>query len=189
MWGISQGGWVAPLAATLSSERLLPRPGRLGRRDSGRADALDGRFQAGREYGEEAGEQAARIWELGLEWMRGADRAPLEEAVAAGAQEEWWPKAFFPTEVPGDEARGEVRDELDFDPAPIFAQVRVPTLLFYGDEDEWIPVPESIAAWREARGDEVEVVVVPGTGHEPAVDEVVSPLYEQTMVDWLRRVA
>ena len=84
---------------------------------------------------------------------------------------------------------GEVRDELDFDPAPVFAQVRVPTLLFYGDEDEWIPVPESIAAWREARGEEVEVVVVPGTGHEPAVEEVVSPLYERGMLDWLNRVA
>jgi hypothetical protein len=27
------------------------------------------------------------------------------------------------------------------------------------------------------------------TGHEPAVDEAVSPLYEQKMIDWLKRVA
>jgi uncharacterized protein len=103
--------------------------------------------------------------------------------------EEWWGKAFFPDEVPGDEAREEVREELDFDPAPVFAQVRVPTLLFYGDEDEWIPVDESIAAWREARGDALDVTVVAVTGHEPADGEVVSPLYEQAMLEWLQRVA
>ena len=72
--------------------------------------------------------------------------------------------AWFPEEVPGDEARDAVRTELDFDPVPVFARVRVPTLLVYGDEDEWIPVHESLAAWREARGDEIDIVIVLGTG-------------------------
>jgi pimeloyl-ACP methyl ester carboxylesterase len=146
-------------------------------------------FQAGREYGEDAGEAASRVWELGLDWMRGADREALVQAVAEGSTQEWWPKAFFPAEVPGDEARDEVRDELDFDPEPVFSAVSVPTLLFYGDQDEWIPVPESIATWRRALGDKAELLVIEGVGHEPAVDEAVSPLYEQTMLDWLRRVA
>ena len=47
---------------------------------------------------------------------------------------------------------------------------------------------ERVAAWREARGDQVGVVLVPGTGHEPADDEVVSPLYERAMLDWLQRL-
>jgi len=48
--------------------------------------------------------------------------------------------------------------------------------------------PESIAAWKKARPD-ADVIVVPGTGHEPAVDEVVDPLYERTMAGWLKRLA
>ena len=188
LWGISQGGWIGPLAATMSSEvRFLVLVASVGV-TPGEQMLWTARFQAGREYGDDAGEQAARIWTLCLDWMRGEDRRPLEQAVAAGAKEEWWPKAFFPTEVPGDGAREEVRAELDFDPKPVFAQVRVPTLLFYGDEDEWIPVDESIDAWRRARDGEVDVTVIAGVGHEPAVGEAVSPLYEGTMLEWLERI-
>ena len=187
LWGISQGGWVAPLAATMSDRvAFLVLVASVGV-TPGEQMRWTAQFQAGREYGEEAAAGAERIWLLALEWMRGADRAELESAVAEGRGQDWWPKAFFPEELPGDEARDEVREELDFDPAPVFAEVKVPTLLFYGDEDEWIPVPESIAAWKKARPS-ADVVVVPGTGHEPAVDEVVDPLYERTMLDWLQRL-
>ena len=186
LWGISQGGWVAPLAATRSDRvAFLVLVASVGV-TPGEQMLWTARLQAGREYGGDAGESAARLWGLVLEWMRGADRAPLESALAEAKAAEWWPKAFLPDELPGDEARDEVREELDFDPAPVFAKVEVPALLFYGDQDEWIPVEESIAAWREAR-DDVEVVVIAGTGHEPAVDEVVAPLYEQTLLEWLKQ--
>jgi hypothetical protein len=79
-----------------------------------------------------------------------------------------------------------VREELDFDPTAVFARVRVPTLLVYGDEDEWIPVDESLAAWRDARGEEIDIVMVLGTGHEPAHGEEVSPEYEESLETWLR---
>jgi pimeloyl-ACP methyl ester carboxylesterase len=142
-------------------------------------------FQTRREFGEEAGAEAEGIWELALDWMRGGDRGPLEAAVAEAKEKPWW-KAWFPADVPDDSAREEVRAELDFDPAPIFARVRVPTLLVYGDQDEWIPAEESIASWRDARGGELDVVVIRGAGHEPTVDGAVSPLYEQKLLDWLR---
>lgn len=187
LWGISQGGWVAPLAATMSPDvAFLVLVASVGV-TPGEQMRWTSSFQAGREYGEDAAERADRLWSLALDWMRGADRAPLEAAVADGKEQEWWPKAFLPDELPGDEAREEVRQELDFDPVPVFAAVDVPVLLFYGDQDEWIPVPESIAAWKKARPD-ADVITVPGTGHEPAVDEVVDSLYERTMVDWLERL-
>jgi hypothetical protein len=146
-------------------------------------------FQTTRALGEEAGAEAQRLWDHALDWMRGGDRAPLEAAVAEGRTKPWWKTAWFPEEVPGDEARDAVRSELDFDPAPVFARVRVPTLLVYGDEDEWIPVDESLAAWREARGDEIDIVIVLGTGHEPAHGEDVSSEYEESLETWLRATA
>jgi alpha-beta hydrolase superfamily lysophospholipase len=64
--------------------------------------------------------------------------------------------------------------------------VKVPTLLFYGDDDSWTPVEPSINAWRRARGDQVEVVVLAQTGHEPKLpDGSISPEYEQKLVDWI----
>lgn len=189
LWGISQGGWVAPLTATMSDRVAFlvlvascgVTPGEQMRWTAG--------FQTRRAFGDEAGAGAERLWELALDWMRGGDRAPLEAAVADARTEPWWRTAFFPDEVPGDEAREEVRAELDFDPAPVFAEVRVPTLLVYGDEDEWIPVDESLVTWRDARGDEIDVVVVLGTGHEPAHGEEVSTEYEESLLTWLRATA
>jgi alpha-beta hydrolase superfamily lysophospholipase len=62
----------------------------------------------------------------------------------------------------------------------------VPTLRFSGDDDSWTPVPESIQAWRLARSHEVEIVVLPGTGHEPTLaDGTASPIYEEKLADWL----
>ncbi len=185
LWGISQGGWVAPLAATLSSRVSFlvlvascgVTPGEQMRWTAG--------FQTRREFGDEAGVEAERVWELALDWMRGGDRSPLETAVAEAKVKPWWPKACFPEDVPDDSAREEARAELDFDPAPVFARVRVPVLLVYGDHDEWIPVDKSVASWQSACGGELDVVLIPGAGHEPTVDGVLSPLYEQTMLEWL----
>jgi pimeloyl-ACP methyl ester carboxylesterase len=75
---------------------------------------------------------------------------------------------------------------MDFDPRPVFGQVRVPTLAFYGADDSWTPVEPSVAAWRKARGDDVEIVVIPGAEHDLALpDGTLAPEYEQTLVGWL----
>jgi pimeloyl-ACP methyl ester carboxylesterase len=82
-------------------------------------------------------------------------------------------------------------EEMDFDPRPIFAQVRVPTLAFFGDADSWTPVEASVEAWRDARGQQVEVVIVAGAGHDLTYpDGTFAPEYERKLVAWVgRRVA
>jgi pimeloyl-ACP methyl ester carboxylesterase len=81
----------------------------------------------------------------------------------------------------GEERRGWI-EEMDFEPEPVFARVRVPTLLVYGEADSWMPVDLSVEAWRRARGDEVDVVRLPGVGHEP----IGSREYEEALLGWLR---
>jgi pimeloyl-ACP methyl ester carboxylesterase len=187
LWGLSQGSWIGPIAAVRSrSVAFLVLVASCGVTPGNQMHWTAG-FQAGRAFGDEAGASAAQIWALVLDWMRGGDRRPLESAIASGSTKEWWSKACISTDLPPDSEREEVRAELDFDPEPVFARVEVPTLLIYGDRDEWIPVDESIAAWRRARGDAVDVVIIPGAGHEPTVDGVLSPVYERTVLDWLAR--
>ena len=86
---------------------------------------------------------------------------------------------------------------MDFDPEPVFANVRVPTLLFYGEDDEWSPIEPSIAAWERAakRSGNKDVLAarLKGTGHAPTLGGVesidaVSEDYERTLVEWLDRV-
>ena len=79
---------------------------------------------------------------------------------------------------------------MDFDPRPSFAQVRVPTLLFYGEADSWTPVEPSVEAWRAARGDKVEIVVIPEAEHDVTLpDGTLAPEYTNKLVDWLTRHA
>jgi hypothetical protein len=79
---------------------------------------------------------------------------------------------------------------MDFDPRPVFARVRAPALMFYGEDDAWTPVDQSVQAWREARGSAVDIVVVPEASHELTLaDDSISLEYEQKLVDWLREQA
>ena len=75
---------------------------------------------------------------------------------------------------------------MDFDPRRVFARTRAPTLLFYGEADSWTPVAPSVEAWREARGNEVEIVVIPRAEHDLTLpDGTLAPEYEQKLVEWL----
>ena len=191
LWGISQGGWVAPLAAT-RSERiaflvLLAETG-VTPAEQMRYAVAEQLRRAG--FGPDAVERALELRVRAEAWIRGEDVDDLNADLSAAAREPWWPHLFLPEAVPNEAdaeaVRRELAEESFFEPEPVFAQVRVPTLLFYGDDDSWTPVDESIATWRRARGRDVEIVVLPSTGHEPIhPDGTISREYEQRLVDWL----
>jgi hypothetical protein len=115
--------------------------------------------------------------------------AELAAELEAAMREPWWLLAFLPP-VPLDAEGCRLWiEEMDFDPRPIFARVRVPTLSFYGANDSWAPVEASAEAWRAERSDQVEVVVVPGAEHDLTLpDGSVAREYEQKLVEWLSRL-
>src|SRR5919206_2447949 len=189
LWGISQGGWVAPLASVrfgraaflvlLSSCGVTPA-------EQMRYSTAERVRRAG--YGEEAVRQMTTLRLRLEELARGrGSRAEAERLLEAARAEPWWELEYLPDRLPEDFAGARVwRDEMEFEPEPVFAEVRVPTLVFYGEDDEWIPIDASIEAWRRARGDAVEVVRLPGTSHDATLAAGdVSPLYTETLVRWL----
>ena len=100
--------------------------------------------------------------------------------------EQWWPEIWLPPTLFDEEGRRLWIEEMDFDPRPVFGRVRVPTLLFYGEDDSWTPVEPSVEAWRAARGDEVDIVVIAGVEHDLTLpDGSLSSEYERILVDWL----
>ena len=189
LWGISQGGWVAPLASVHSD-----RPAFLVLLSSCGVTPGAQMLYAMQEqvrragFGEDAVGQVTTLMRALDDLLHGGgDRERAERLLAAAHAEPWWSLMYLPGSIPPEEAWAAVREELDFEPEPVFSRVRVPTLLFYGEDDEWIPIDESIRVWRRARGDEVEIVRLPGTGHEPVLaNGEVSPLYTESLVEWLR---
>jgi uncharacterized protein len=184
LWGISQGGWVAPLAAT-RSERVAFL---VLVASAGVSPAEQMRWAVPRQlrlagYGDDAVElQSAARAELEdvIHGRGSAERA--EELLAAGSREPWWRLAYLPDRLLDEDERRQWIEEMDFEPKPVFAGVRVPTLLVYGEADSWMPVDLSVEAWRRARGEEVDVVRLPGVGHEP----IGSREYEEALLGWLR---
>jgi uncharacterized protein len=187
LWGISQGGWVAPLAAARSRRVAflvaVSSPG-VSPMHQMRYATSERVRRAG--YGEDAVEQVASLVRALEEVIRGRGSiGRAQELLDAARAQPWWPLVYLPDRIPPKEAWPVLREEIDFEPAPVFARTRVPTLLFYGESDDLVPVERSIQVWRRAR-DDVEIVRLPGAGHEPWVDSTISPLYERTLVDWLR---
>ena len=96
-------------------------------------------------------------------------------------------------EVEAPPTLGVASEDLDFDPVPLIAAVHVPTLLFYGEDDEWQPTDASVAAWEQAGTRDLMIARIPKTGHAPTAPggtDVASvlPRYTDTLGAWITRV-
>lgn len=192
LWGFSQGAWAAPLAASMAPDAvaflaLIASTGVSPARQMRYGTAEQVR-RAG--YGADALDELATLRTAWEEYLRGAmERAPAQALIDRMAGQPWFPLAYVPRELPPPG----VWEDMDFDPGPIFARVIRPTLLFYGEDDEWTPAEESIAVWRRAAAagnDAITAVRLPGASHHPTLNSgqdiaSISPLYTQTLLDWI----
>jgi pimeloyl-ACP methyl ester carboxylesterase len=191
--GYSQGGWVAPIAATLSDDvAFLVLVASIGVTPSEQMMVACERQLRLAGYGDDVVERALDLRRRFEHWIHSQAPEPDEALAAdlrAAIDEPWAGLLWLPPTLLDEEGVRLWIEEMDFDPRPIFARVRVPTLSFYGADDSWAPVEASADAWRAARGDEVEVVVVPGVEHDLTLpDGSFAPEYERKLVDWLGRL-
>jgi pimeloyl-ACP methyl ester carboxylesterase len=190
LWGFSQGAWIAPLAAA-SSDAVsfvvgVASTGVSPSRQMSYASAEHLRRDG---YDNQVIRRVVNLRRSFESEVHGGEvqREDLVRALANASEEPWWESAFLPESPLDPSRRAEWIEEMDYDPTPSFRDVSVPVLVFYGEDDEWSPVAESVAAWREAQGDRAEIVVIPGVGHDLCDSYgVVSPVYEAQLVSWLR---
>ena len=188
LWGYSQGAWVAPLAASMSHRVtflvLVASTGVTPSEQMMYATAAQLRHAG---YGEDVVARALALRRRFEERVRrGGQDAELSADLLAALDEPWFGHLFMPPVLLDDEGRALWIEEMDFDPRPIFAQVHVPTVLFYGEADSWTPIAPSTDAWREVRGDDVEIVTIPEAEHDLTLpDGTLAPVYERTLVEWL----
>jgi pimeloyl-ACP methyl ester carboxylesterase len=144
-------------------------------------------------YGDDVVVRAPGLRRRFEDWVHGVAAEPEAELAAAlrgAVHERWWDRVWLPPALLDEDDRRLWVEEMDFDPRPIFARVQVPTLLFYGGADSWTPVEPSVAAWRAARADEVEIVVVPEAEHDLTLrDGSLASEYRRRLVTWLRERA
>ena len=173
LWSLSQGGWVAPLAATQSSDVAflisVSGPGvKVG----------DVHLYAGQMRLRERGFSEADINEAFTtlkqvdEFVRsGGDRNALQSLLDQAWTKPWAPSTILPRRVPTTEEQSRLFRwrNLDFDPAPSWERIKVPVLAFFGDRDNVVPVQQSVEridrALKQARNADATIKVYPDADH------------------------
>ncbi len=167
--GLSQGGWIAPLAASRST-RVAYAVSISGAAVTVHEQVLHELVQTVRANG-------------GSEETIGLARDLMQMALAYGESGEGWDDYLSGVEAAPSELAGvfpTARDDwrwswyqqvLSFDPLPSWKAIQVPSLLVYGEDDEMdnVPVEESVGLLRkwidESGRNNVDVRVYPGSGH------------------------
>jgi dienelactone hydrolase len=163
VWGLSQGGWLGPLAASRSADVsfviAVSGPGvspgeqmivyyanELRTEGVAESDVL------------EASAVRRDIWNY-LSSGRGYEKAKAE--LEGARTKRWYPQVkgqqddlFGPLETPAELRKPNnpsfnwIQHEMNYDPVPTLRAVHVSALFLFGDRDQLIPVAESVAAIR-----------------------------------------
>jgi dienelactone hydrolase len=209
VWGLSQGGWLGPLAASRSADVsfviAVSGPGVSPGEQMIVYYANELRAEGVTESDvREASAVRRDIWNY-MSNGNGYEKAKkeLEQARTKG----WFGKAKVqqddsfgtlptPAELSKQPAHSTqwFKQEAVYDPVPALRAVRVPALFLFGDRDQLIPVAESVAAIRRvlAEHDHHDFTIreFPNDDHEMRLttDEAyggIDPEYLKTMREWL----
>jgi pimeloyl-ACP methyl ester carboxylesterase len=200
--GHSQGGWIAPLAATQSRDVafvVATSPSGINPMEQSVFHTSNLLRRAG--YSEEVVERAAALRNRLYERARkGAWDAKLPADLERASKEPWFEISALPS-PPSPELADGTRRLLLFEPAPVWERVQVPVLAIWGAEDIHLPAARSrdIVEASLARGKNADrtLVVLPGLDHNFAVVRApgaewdfprASTEYETATVAWLRRL-
>jgi pimeloyl-ACP methyl ester carboxylesterase len=173
IWGLSQGGWLALLAASRSAEPAfiisvsapLVTPDVQMMFRSINSLRVNGYSQADIE-------QMTAARKAVDDYMRGSgDRAAAQRLIDAAKMKPWF-KLIYLSETVSDRATSRWRKEIEFDPLRTLDGVKIPALVIYGAVDPVVPVAVSVERLRGSHP-KLDVVVIEGADHSMQVS--VSP--------------
>ena len=210
-WGLSQGGWLAVLAAGRSTDSAFavavsaPLVTANEQMQFATSNLLGVRGYSESDVREML--DARKAW---IGYLHGTNSRDV--AVAALRKSEskpWFDLAYLPkaSQVTTDPQHDASRKRLDDDPLAAALKVKVPVLFLYGDSDPWVPVARSVERLRSlsSQHPNVDCAVVADANHEmmfPVNDKMEvdvnatrkaapqAPTYFMILGSWLsRRVA
>jgi pimeloyl-ACP methyl ester carboxylesterase len=165
MWGLSQGGWLALLAASRSPEPafIIAASAPLVSPD---VQMMFLSINSLRVHGYPQAdiEQMTATRKAVDDYMRGTgDRATAQRLVDAAKTKPWF-KLLYMGETVADRATSRWRKEIEFDPLRTLDGVKIPALVIYGALDPVVPVAVSVERLRAAHP-KLDVVVIAGADH------------------------
>lgn len=165
IWGLSQGGWLALLAASRSSEPafIISASAPLVSPD---VQMMFRSINSLRVHGYPQAdiEQMTATRKAVDDYMRGTgDRATAQRLVDSAKTKPWF-KLLYMGETVADRATSRWRKEIEFDPLRTLDGIKIPALVIYGALDPVVPVAISAERLRVAYP-KLDVVVIAGADH------------------------
>lgn len=196
LYGISQGGWIAPIVAmkepaaaflVIVSGCAVPPAAQM---DYGARYTLT---EAG--FPEEVQQRALNLRHQVNEYYRGnLERDTLLAQIKEAENEPWFKHAYIPrgNRLPEDVTLSKWYYEMDYDPLPIWQNLKQPTLFFFGDNDRWVPISKSRSNYQDVtvRMDDVKFVTLSGVDHlmhhvDGRRKGQLSAEYLEFLLDWI----
>jgi alpha/beta superfamily hydrolase len=196
LYGVSQGGWIAPLVAGLRSDTaFLVIVSGCGVSPAKQMDYGLAYHLRQKGFTEDAIAQAISLRNQVNEYYRGhLSREVVAAELDRLQSEPWFQQAYFDSsqDLPEDVTKDKWWYELDYDPLPIWKQIQSPTLFLFAEDDQWVPVAESMSKLELATAhlQDVTLIQIKGTDHlmyktHDKKVETLSGEYIETMVAWL----
>ncbi len=198
-WGISQAGWIMPLAAKKSPDVafiLTTSGATVDVKTEGKYDYLVRLRDAG--VGSEDLALAERILDLDHEvTMTGQGYDELRRLVLETRAKPWW--KFFEFQLVPAGARAFPKLIGGFDPRPVLEEVKIPILWMYGDADKSVEPSKSIAILNDIMAKQPKpwtIKTFPDADHgiqlmrdgtAPFPHRAYAPGYWDTMVEWVKQ--
>lgn len=168
VWGLSQGGWLAVLAArrsavfsrVISVSAPLVTPDVQMQFSSANTLAVFG-------CGKDDIAEMTALRKAVDDYMRyGGDRAAVQRRLDADKTKPWFRYLYMGEKV-SDRAVSRWRKEIEHDPMATLEAVKAPTLIIYGATDPVVPVATSIARLRSLQRSRsnLTVAVIAGADH------------------------
>jgi hypothetical protein len=191
LWGFSQGAWTAALAAASTVDAtFLILVGFSAVTPGEQMRFATANYLRSAGHSDHAITKLADLRDAYEAYGRG--EIPQREAQATVDRyrsETWFHVVYVPEQLPRIE---DVEDPgfLDFDPLPYLISANKPILIFYGDDDEDVPVEGSVSAIEQLDSNIAEIRRLPGARHDLTTGQhedrrVLHPDYESTLAQWI----
>jgi pimeloyl-ACP methyl ester carboxylesterase len=206
VWGLSQGGWLAVLAAAhsphvafaVSISAPIVTPDIQMMFLSTNSLAVFG-------YSADDIAQMRKLRKAVDDYMRGTvDRAYAQSLIDQAKDKPWYKYLYMGTKL-HDREHSDWRAQIEMDPLKTLAMDHVPTLMIYGGEDPVVPVAPSVERVKklQASHPQLQLAVIPGADHgmqlgvsprdllDPAKGDEEhpnAPAYFATLAAWLEAI-
>ncbi len=208
-WGLSQGGWLALLAASSSPETafaiVVSAPLVTPEKQMQFATA---NLLAVRGYSPSDVDRMLIDRKVWAGYMQGSDsRSAAASALRDAETQPWFDLAFLPkaSELPADPKNTSWHRKMNDDPVAAVRKIKAPLLFLYGGADPWVPVEKSLDQLRILTIEQARIsyAIIPDAGHEmmfrtkdtmpfdaKSLSEAVpqAPRYFMILGSWLSRI-